>query len=200
MFFFSGQIAEGELERLIETGFRDLEGDVQLMSCPGNMADLSLLFGFQHTLVHTGPIAGPPALGHHMELVYVDIICAQHLQRSVEIFPELLRCLSLGLGRDIDLIPHTGKSLAELLLAVCIGSCGVEIAHAALIGAAKDLYSIRHGDPLDRKRAEGVLRDGDTGASKRDFSHSNTSCNVPGRSMYDLVRSFEDSYRLILYA
>ena len=111
----------------------------------------------------------------------------QHLKRSFEIFPEFFRSLSLGLGRDINLIAHAGKGFAELFLAVCIGSCSVKIAHAAIIGAAKDRNSFRHGDPLDRESTEGILRNGDTGASKRDHFHNNTSCNVPGLLL--LIRS-----------
>ena len=138
------------------------------------MADLSLGFRFQHGLVHARTVSRTIALGQVVELIDIDIVRLQKLQRGLQILPETLGGLSVGLGGDVHFLslqPAVAEGSAQLLLAVRISSGGIEIAHAAFIGPPQELYCFLLRDALNGQRAESILRDHDPGGSQGDAFH-----------------------------
>ena len=80
----------------------------------------------------------------------------------------------LALGRDHDLIPYVFQGETELFLAVGIGVGRVEIADAALVGRADQLYAVIHVAALHGQAAHRSLGDRQPGRAERDFFHGNT--------------------------
>ena len=161
------------------------------------MADLSLGFRFQHGLVHARTVSRTIALGQVVELIDVDIVRLQKLKRGLQILPETLGGLSVGLGGDVHFLSHqpaVAEGSAQLLLAVRISSGCIEIAHAALIGPPQKLYCFLLRDSLNGQRAKPILRHGDPGAPQSDILHDKLSyCFIQYRRL-PLCRSSVTSY------
>ena len=136
-----------------------------------DVSDETFLLSFQKTFVHACPIAGSVALRDHMQLIDVNIVGSQVLQRRLQILPEAFRCLCGGLGRDIYLVAHAVKGFADLHFTVRICSRGVKKPHAAFIRFPQELHSHFCRVALDGKTSECVLRHNDLSASQSDFFH-----------------------------
>lgn len=67
------------MQSLIKPGFDAFLCHAKLMGGDADMTNLALLFGFQHTLVHAGTVAGTVALVDTVELVDVQIVGFQEL-------------------------------------------------------------------------------------------------------------------------
>ena len=109
------------------------------------MVNQPLLLRCKHALIHARAVPWLVALRQVVELIDIDIVRLQESQRSLQILPESLRGLGMGLGGDIDLFPvepTVSKGSPQFLLAVRIGSGGVKIPHAALIGPPQKLHSV----------------------------------------------------------
>ena len=82
------EIAEGILQRFIETGGDDILCNADLMRRDADMADLALRLCLEHGLVHAGAVTGTVALPGHVELVDIDVVALQQAQGRLQIGPE----------------------------------------------------------------------------------------------------------------
>ena len=171
LLFFAGQIAERELDRRVKPALCRFHRNTDLMCRQRNMPDLSLFLKFFHALVHAGAVAGPVDLCRVMELVNVDAVRLQHTEGRLKIRPERVRRLCLAFRGKNHLVPHSPESIPQLLFAVAVGARRIKIRHPALIGHPDEPHRLFPADPLDRQRAEPVLRCRDPGLSDMDLSH-----------------------------
>ena len=110
-----------------------------------------------------------------MELVHVDVVSLEQAQAGLQILPEALHSGGRGLGGDDDVPPHAGKGQAHFLLAVGVGTGGVEIGDAGVVGFAQEHPGVVGGDTLDGQSAKAVLVHSDAGAAQGDSLHTSTS-------------------------
>src|SRR5699024_2867364 len=68
-----------------------------------------------------------------------------------------------------------GKGQAHFLLAVGVGTGGVEIGDAGVVGFAQEHPGVFGGDTLDGQSAKAVLVHSDAGAAQGDSLHGSTS-------------------------
>ena len=152
-----GQIAEGELEGLVEAGAHGLLRHAQAVVGDADVADLPLGLGLLHGLIQAGAVPGLGAEGGVVELVEVDVVGFQKAQAGLQVLPEALCGGGGGLSGDEDFLPHVGEGEAHFLLAVAIGAGGVEEIHSRVVGLAQELSGVLRADPLDGQSAEAVF-------------------------------------------
>ena len=138
------------------------------------MADLSGFLCLEQSLIYAASVARRVNSVHHVQLIYIDIVCAKFAKRSLKILFHLVSAGRSRLCSDIKLIAHAFECRAKLRLAVRICSCSVEIAHPAFISSPQEPDGIFHVSPLHRQRSESVLRHRDAGFSKCKISHLTT--------------------------
>ena len=174
-FLFTGKVGEGELKRIIQAGKNGFLGHVQTVVGDADMADEALLFGFQHGVVQSDAVAGARHIIGIVELVDIDVIGFEQAQAGVQVLPEFLHRFGMGFGGDDDAFAHVGKRVAHLFLAVGIGTGGVKIVDAVVIGFAQQITGFIHGYALHGQCAETVFIHNQIGASKTDGIHRNAS-------------------------
>ena len=192
--FFHAEIAVGVLQGLIEAAPDDFFSHFQLVGGGADVADLALGLGFQKTFIHAGPVAGPVALLHIVELIDVDIVCLEESQGGLQILPENFRGLCVGLGSDDDLFPvdkACAEGLSQLLFAVGIAPCSVKKAHASAVGFAQDLHCFLLGNTLDGKGTEAVLRNNNACFSQFDLFHETS---IPRQRPYCCMRCINSEH------
>ena len=106
-----------------------------------------------------------------MELVDVDVVGTQHVKTGFQVLPHSLGGLSGGLGSDYHLVPDAGEGVAQLLLAVGVGSGGVEVVHAPVHRFLEEIGGLLLCHPLDGQTAKAVFLNGDSGGAQLDFCH-----------------------------
>ena len=117
-FLGPGQVAEGELKRIIQPGADGLVGHRQAVVSDGDVADLSLALGLQGGVIQAVRSPRTGTEGGVVELIDVDMVSAQGTQAALQVLPEPVRRLGGGFCRQDHPVPHPGKGCAHLLLAV----------------------------------------------------------------------------------
>ena len=168
----TGNVAERELQRLIQAAVNGLVGHRQPMVRDADVPDHALGFGLLHGLVQAAAVTGLRAEGRVVELIQVDVIGAQIGQGSVQVLPEVLCILRRRLGGDVHLRADAVKGLAQLDLAVGVGAGGIKKADACLVSLAGQIDGIFLRDALDGQCAEAIFVHRDAGAAKGDHIHS----------------------------
>ena len=135
------------------------------------MAYHALAAKILHSLVHSAAVARAVADIRLMKLIDINAVGAELCQRRIELTAQLIRGLCAALSRYVHTAAHVVQRLSDLFLAVAVGPGRVEEAHAALIGAAQNRHSCVHVHALYRKRAEGVLGNGNAGSAQCNIFH-----------------------------
>ena len=165
-------IAEGELQRLVQAAFNGLVRHREPMVGEADVPHHALCLGLQHGLVQPGAVTGLGAEGRIVELVQIDVVRPQVVQRGVQVLPELLRVLRRRLGGDVDLRADAVEGLPQLHLAVGIGPGGVEEADARPVSFPGQMHCILLRNALDGQRAKAVFVHRDAGAAQSNHIHS----------------------------
>ena len=96
----SCQIAERELNGLIETGLCDFHSNADLVRRAADVMNEPQLLRLEHRLIHPCAVPRLVALSHLMKLIDVDIRRLHLLERRVQILPEGIRSFGGCLRRD----------------------------------------------------------------------------------------------------
>ena len=78
LLFGGGKIAERKLKGFIKPAFNHLHGNSQLMVRDADVANFSCRFGGQSRLIKSASIPRPGAEGRIVELVNINVVCAEH--------------------------------------------------------------------------------------------------------------------------
>ncbi len=170
-----GQIAEGELQRVVESAVDGFMCNRQAMIRDTDVADLSLRFRFQHGLIEPASVPRLRTEGDVVELVNIQVISLQIAKRGLQVLPESRCILRTGLGGEINPAATIRKSCTQFLLTVCIKSCGVIKINPAVKGLVQEVYSLLLGNALYGERSEAVFIYCNTGLSKCYFPHKFSS-------------------------
>ena len=170
-FLLPRDIAEGELQCLVQAAFNGLVRHREPMVGDADVPHHTLRFCFQYGLVQAGAVAGLGAEGRIVELVQIDVVRPQIVQRGVQVLPELLRVLGGGLGSDVDLRADAVEGLPQLHLAVGIGPGSVEEADASPIRLPGQMHRIFLRNALDGQRTKAVFVHRDAGAAQSNHIH-----------------------------
>src|SRR5699024_242674 len=157
----------------------DLLRNIQLVSGDTDMADLTLTLRLFHAFIHSRAVSRSVALIRTVELIQVYVICAEIIQRRLQMSPKFLRGFRPGFCGNIYFIAHSLKSFTHFFLAVAVGSRRIKKAHAALVRPAQQLYRIFSAYSLDRQRSESVLRHCDPCFSQCNLLHKKPSSIKP---------------------
>ena len=166
-----GEVAEGELQRLVQAGLDGLVGHGQPVVGDADMADLTLALCLQRRVVEAALIPGPGTEGRVVELIDIHIVRPQVFEGGLQIPPKALRVLGVRLGGDDDLVPDPVQRLAQLYLAVRVPAGRVVKIDPRVIGHAHEADRLRLGNALDRQRAEAVFAYVQSRAAQCDSVH-----------------------------
>ena len=173
-----GQIAEGELDGVVQAGLHGLPGHRQTVVGQADEPDLPLGPGLQHGLVQPGAVPRPGADGGVVELEQVHIVRVQVFQAGVEVVPEALHGLGRRFGGQDELVPPAGQGIADLFLAVGVGPGGVEEVDAVVQGLLEQAGGLVPRDPLYGQGSEAVFVDGEPGAAQGNLCHGKSPLSI----------------------
>ena len=165
------EIAERELQRLIEPGLDSLFCNVLAVVRDADVSDLSGLLGFERRLIEACAVAWLYEIRVIVELIEVYVVRLEHFEAGLEVALELIRVFGLGFGGDHELAANMAESLSELCLTVGIASGCVEKVDAVVKSFLKQIYRLVGRYPLDGEAAEAVFADFDAGFAKCDSLH-----------------------------
>ena len=171
----SGQVAEGELQGVVQAGGSGLFRHSQPVVGDADKPDLPLGFGLLHGLVQAGAVPGLRAEGRVVELVHIDVVGLQQAQAGFQVLPKALHRGGRGLCGDEDVLAHVRQGQAHFLFAVGVRAGGVEIGDAGVISLAQQLPGVVSPHPLNGQGAKTVFIHGDTRAAQSDSLHTDTS-------------------------
>ena len=170
-----GQVAEGELQGVIQARGGGLLRHAQPVVGDADKPDLPLALGLLHGLAQAGAVAGLGAEGRVMELVHVDVVSLEQAQAGLQILPEASTVVE-GVLVAMMMFPRTPERARPIFsFAVGVGTGGVEIGDAGVVGFAQEHPGVVGGDTLDGQSAKAVLVHSDAGAAQGDSLHTSTS-------------------------
>ena len=116
-----------------------------------------MTLGHLHGVVEAVFVAGTRAIARVMELVQIEIVSPEVLQRGVQVFPEILYGSSSRLGGNDNLLASVGEGGTDFLLAVGIEPRRVIEVDAVVVGLMQQIHGFFFTDSLDGQGTEAVL-------------------------------------------
>ena len=166
-----GYVAEGELERLKPAGGYALLGDVDPVGGDADVPYPAALLRFQRGGVCAVRVVRVGDFSDLMELEEVDVVGLHHAEAVLDVLEYGLLVARGALGGYDYLVAHVGERETDLLFAVAVSVCGVEIVYPAVIGCAEKLNGGLVIAALNGETAHSCLRDHESGPSKAYLLH-----------------------------
>ena len=166
-----GYVAEGELERFKQAGGYALFGDVDPVRGDADVPYPAALLRLQRGGVRAVRVVRIGNLRDLMELEEVDVVGLHHAEAVFDVPEHGILVARGALGGYDYLVAHVGERETDLLFAVAVSVCGVEVVYPAVIGCTEKLNGGLVIAALNGETAHSCLRDHESGLAKTYLLH-----------------------------